>query len=89
MAEKCQLDACADFDTENPCEHPLFSTDKELGPTRPVIDQSRDAILRKIEDAKLFVKPEMINYVTGKWIKLYGTKYVTNIWKTSTDLVGG
>lgn len=79
LAEKCQLDASADFDTENPCEHSLFSTDKELGPTRPVINESRAAILRKIEDAKLFVKPEMISKVfTSKWIKLYGTKYVTN-----------
>lgn len=79
LAEKSQLDDCADFDTENPSEHPLFSTDKELGPTTPVINESRAAILRKIEDAKLFVKPEMINKVfTAKWIKLYGTKYVTN-----------
>ena len=34
LAERYQLDDCANFCNDNPSDHPLFKTEKELGPTK-------------------------------------------------------
>ena len=75
LGERCQFDDCADCEIENPIQHPLFSTEKEDGPTKRVVNEARTTILDKIADARLFVKPDGFHTVfSAKWIKLYGTK---------------
>ena len=78
LAERCQLDACADFETEKLCQHPLFSTEKKLGPPSSVVDETRMAFFEKIADTKIFSNPERLNKLfLYKWIELYGTRYIT------------
>ena len=75
LGECCQFDDCADCEIENPIQHQLFSTEKEDGPTKRVVNEARTTILGKIADARLFVKPDGFHTVfSAKWIKLYGTK---------------
>ena len=70
--------ACADFERENPHQHPLFATDKEHGPTCLVVNDRRESLLERFREAELFARPEFLTSIyTSKWIKLYGAKYVT------------
>ena len=70
LAEQCQLDACADFETENPHQHLLFAKDKEHGSTCLVVNDQRESLLDRIREAELFAKPECLTSIyTSKWIK--------------------
>ena len=78
LAEHCQRDLCKDFQTENPRQHPLFSSERELGPTSVVDNQSKSTFIIRLREAELLVKPEKFtNVFTTKWIRMFGSKYVT------------
>lgn len=78
LAERCQYDDCADFINEDPSNHPLFSGEKELGPTKEVDGEAKSHFLHHIVEAGLFANPQMLTSVSkAKWITIYGTKYVS------------
>ena len=77
LAERCQLDVCADFETETPCQNPLFKTEKVIGPSSTVGDSLRANFFQRISECLLYANPEsLINVFICKWIQLHGTKYI-------------
>ncbi|XP_028409387.1 uncharacterized protein LOC114531989 isoform X2 [Dendronephthya gigantea] len=79
LAERCQVDECADFETQTPCQHPLFKSEKVIGPSSMVTDMLKAHFFQRITDCLLYANPESLtNVFTCKWIQLHGTKYVPN-----------
>ena len=76
LAEHCQLDDCADFTTERPSQHPLFSTDMIFGPNIALTNEIKTVFAARINQFSLYANPEMLkNLLSYKWIELHGTKY--------------
>ena len=77
LAERCQLDNCADFATEKPCQHPLFSTEKVFGPSIAVTKEMKTGFIRRMKEGLFYANPERLaNLFAYKWIELHGTRYV-------------
>ena len=79
LADRCQLDVCADLETETPCQHPLFKPEKVIGPSSKVADNLRAHFFQRITDCILYANPKrLINVFSCQWIQLQGTRYVPN-----------
>lgn len=77
LAERYQLDDCANLSNDNPNHHPLFQMEKEHAPTKKLERDALTAFHQRMKDAGLFVYPEMLVHVfSTKWIKLYGSTYI-------------
>ena len=70
LAERYQLDDCANFCNDNPSHHPLFETEteKELGPTKKLVRNTLTVFHQRMNDAGLLLNPEMLDQV-------YSTKF--------------
>ena len=74
LAERCQLDNCADFATEKPCQHPLFSPEKVFGPSIAVTKEIKTGFMK---ESLFYANPERLaNLFAYKWIELHETRYV-------------
>jgi hypothetical protein len=79
LAERYQLDDCANLCTDNPNYPPLFHTEKEYAPTKKVEGNALADFYQRMDNAELFLYPETLNHVySTKWIKLYGSTYRLN-----------
>jgi hypothetical protein len=79
LAERYQLDDCANLCNDNPNHHPLFQTEKEYAPTKKLEGNALADFHQRMNDAGLFLYPETLNQVySTKWIKLHGSTYTLN-----------
>ena len=80
LAERFQLDECIkETNIRHPSLHPIFSTEKILGPVLTVSGDRVASFKQQIADANMFMNPNNIkNIFNVKWIQLNGTKFMTN-----------
>lgn len=79
LAERYQLDDCANLCNDNASHHPLFQSEKELGPSKKLERDMLNDFHQRMVNAGLFLNPEVLDQIYSiRWIKLHGAKYVTS-----------
>jgi hypothetical protein len=77
LAERYQLDDCANLCNDNPNHHPLFQTEKKHGPTKKLEGNDLASFHHRMDDAGLLLHPEVFtNVYTTRWITLHGSSYI-------------
>ena len=77
LAERYQLDDCANLCNDNPNHHPIFQTEKKLGPVKKLERNDMTSFHDRIKlDLGLLLYPhKFIHIYTAKWIMLHGSTY--------------
>ena len=76
LAERYEIDECANFSNDNPNHHPLFKTERIVGPTTKMTKDQVNAFYLMMDDAGLVVNVRLMEvFYVAKWVTLYGATY--------------
>ena len=76
LAERYQIDDCANLSNDNPNHHPIFQTEKQHGPVKKLEGNNLTALHEHMKELGLLLYPDKFTHIyTAKWIMLHGSTY--------------
>ena len=76
LAERYQIDDCANLSNDNPNHHPIFQTEKQHGAVKKLEGNNLTAFHEHMKELGLLLYPDKFTHIyTAKWIMLHGSTY--------------